>query len=510
MTKWIVLTVSLGLMVSCNKRAPEPAAKAEKAEEPEGFAVTKWGARTELFMEYPALIAGQTGRFAVHLTRLDNFKPVRSGKVEVQLASAGGVQRVSADGPSRPGIFGVDVKPDKAGDYIMTIELRSAEANDSHTVGTVTVFGDVAAAMKHPVEEPKEETIPFLKEQQWALDFATEPVGQQTARSSVEVPGEVQARAGSQGDVIAPLDGRLVEAVTIPIGHTISKGQIVARIAPPTSAPADLPSLQLAKVEADNALRFATRDRERVQRLVDAGAVPGRRMEEARHNATTAAARLKTAEERIAQYETTREAGADPASRWFAVKAPLSGTVIESRAVAGGNVRAGDVLFRVMDIDRVYVTANVPEGEMPRLRQMSGAEVQAADEVPRPIGNLVSIGRIVDPQSRTVPVIYEVENRDKRLAIGQSVRVRLFTAASETAPAVREAAVVDDAGRPVVFVQLSGEAFARRPVKLGNRQKEYVQILEGVRPGERVVTKGAYLIRLAAMSSSIPAHGHVH
>jgi multidrug efflux pump subunit AcrA (membrane-fusion protein) len=123
---------------------------------------------------------------------------------------------------------------------------------------------------------------------------------------------------------------------------------------------------------------------------------------------------------------------------------------------------------------------------------------------------LVSIGRIVDPQSRTVPVIYEVDNSDKRLAIGQAVRVRLFTSSSETAPAVRETAVVDDAGRPVVFVQLAGEAFARRPVKLGNRQNEYVQIVEGVRPGERVVTKGAYLIRLAAMSSSIPAHGHVH
>lgn len=510
MTKWIGVTLIVAVLAGCNKSAPEPPTKAAKEEGPEGFAVTRWGPRTELFMEYPALIAGQTGRFAVHLTRLDNFKPLRSGRVEVQLASAEGVQRFSADGPSRPGIFGVDVKLGKAGNYSMTVELRSAEANDSHTIGAVIVYADTAAAMKHLVEEKKEETIAFLKEQQWALDFATEPVGQQTVRASIEAPGEVQGRAGSQGDVLAPLDGRLVEAVTIPIGQTISKGQVVARIAPPTSAPADFPSLQLAKVEAENALRFATRDRERVQRLVDAGAVPGRRLEEARNTETTATVRLKTAEERIAQYESTRNASGDPASRWFVVKAPISGTVIESRAVAGGNVRAGDVLFRVLDIDRVYVSAIVPEGEMPRLRQMSGAELQAGEDVPKPLGNLVSIGRIVDPQSRTVPVIYEVDNRDKRLAIGQSVRVRLFTSSSETAPAVRETAVVDDAGRPVVFVQLAGEAFARRPVKLGNRQNEYVQIVEGVRLGERVVTKGAYLIRLAAMSSSIPAHGHVH
>lgn len=510
MTKWIGLTLAITLLVGCGKRAPEPAAKGAAAEKPEGFAVTKWGAHTELFMEYPALIAGQAGRFAVHLTRLDNFKPLRSGRVEVQLVSTDGVQRFSADGPSRPGIFGVDVKPSKAGNYTMTVELRSAEVNDSHNIGAVVVYGDEAAAKQHPAEEKKEETIAFLKEQQWALDFATEQVSQQTVRASIEAPGEVQARAGSQGDVIAPLDGRLVEAVTIPIGQTISKGQVVAGIVPPAIAPANFPSLQLAKVEAENALRFAARDRERVQRLVNAGALPSRRLDEASYTEAAAAARLKSAEERIAQYENTRQASGDPTSRWFVVKAPISGTVIESRAVAGGNVRAGDILFRVLDVDRVYVSANIPEGEMARLRQMSGAELSAGADPPKALGNLVSIGRIVDPQSRTVPVIYEVDNHDKRLAIGQAVRVRLFISASETAPAVRETALVDDAGRPIVFVQVAGEAFARRPVKLGNRQGEYVQIVEGVRPGERVVTKGAYLVRLSSMSSSIPAHGHVH
>ena len=76
--------------------------------------------------------------------------------------------------------------------------------------------------------------------------------------------------------------------------------------------------------------------------------------------------------------------------------------------------------------------------------------------------------------------------------------------------AVPEDAVIDDGGRPVVFVQAAGESFARRPVRLGARAAGYVQVLEGVRPAERVVTRGAYLIRLAALSPQIPAHGHVH
>lgn len=73
-----------------------------------------------------------------------------------------------------------------------------------------------------------------------------------------------------------------------------------------------------------------------------------------------------------------------------------------------------------------------------------------------------------------------------------------------------ESAIIDDGGRPVVFLQIMGEAFQRRPVQLGIREGGYVQVLDGVFPGERVVTTGAHLIRLAAMSNQVPAHGHVH
>ena len=87
---------------------------------------------------------------------------------------------------------------------------------------------------------------------------------------------------------------------------------------------------------------------------------------------------------------------------------------------------------------------------------------------------------------------------------------RLLGPAGKLTAAVPVSAVVDDGGMPVVFVQLEGEAFARRPVKLGVVEGDYVQVLEGVKTGERVVSRGAYLIRLSALSNQIPAHGHVH
>jgi multidrug efflux pump subunit AcrA (membrane-fusion protein) len=71
-------------------------------------------------------------------------------------------------------------------------------------------------------------------------------------------------------------------------------------------------------------------------------------------------------------------------------------------------------------------------------------------------------------------------------------------------------AVLDDAGRSVVYVQVEGEAFSERSVRLGPRSGSLIGIEQGVAAGERVVTRGANVIRLSSRSASAPAHGHVH
>ena len=142
---------------------------------------------------------------------------------------------------------------------------------------------------------------------------------------------------------------------------------------------------------------------------------------------------------------------------------------------------------------------------------MSGAELEVPGRSQaRRLQRLVSVGRVVDPASRTFPVIYEIDNRDRGVAVNQTVYVDLLTAATKSAPVVAESAIVDDGGRPIVFVQAAGESFVRRPVTLGIHEGGYVQIVEGVAPGDRVVKRGGHLIRLASLSSQVPAHGHVH
>ena len=112
--------------------------------------------------------------------------------------------------------------------------------------------------------------------------------------------------------------------------------------------------------------------------------------------------------------------------------------------------------------------------------------------------------------TRAVPLVYEAANPDGRLRVGLARSVLVETGRADDALAVPESALVDEEGRPVAFVQLSGETFEKRDLKLGIRDAGFAQVLDGLRAGERVVTKGAYAVRLASVSTSLPAHGHSH
>ena len=498
------IIVAAGLLTACsqNPQAESPAPKAQAAEP---LKATVWTRGGELYLEYPALVRSQKERFAIHLTRLTDFKAVKDAACEVHL----GAELFPCDPSTHPGIFGANVEPMAAGEARMSIVVHGKDLNETFDVGLVKVAPDAASAEKPA--EAKEETINFSKEQQWALDFGTELATEQGLRDSLRVAAETLPRTGGEAAVIAPTGGRLIVEKTFAVGTPIEKGAELASILPPAGATTDLASLQLAEAEAKVSLEQAQRDRARAERLLMAGAVPARRAEDARAVEATAQARLQAAQTRLMQFDSTRAGeGTDAGVKRFVIRAPISGILAESTAINGANTDPGKTLFRIVDIDAIWVSGVVPESEYSKLRALSGAEIEMPDAQIRPAGRLVAVGRLVDPATRTVPVTYETDNRDHRLAINQTVFLRLFLTPMGKAPAVPEAAIIDDAGRPVVFVQRGGETFVRRPVKLGIRNHGIVQVLEGVSAGDRVVTKGAYLIRLSTMSSAVPAHGHVH
>jgi RND family efflux transporter MFP subunit len=473
---------------------------------------TRWTGRSELFMEYPPLVEGATSRFAIHFTDLATFEPLRAGRAEVRLDGAGGEAFV-VDAPGRPGIFGVDVTPSRAGRYRLQVVLDAPGLADRHDLGEVAVLAPGAAEALHAHEEAEDGSIAFLKEQQWTLDFATVRAGARRIAESLVIAAEIEPRTGGRADVATPVAGRLAgDLPAHPVGSRVSRGAPLAEIIPHSGHGEDRPALELAVAEARNALELERAERARVERLVGAGALPARRRLEARVAEQTAEARVVAAEAHLAQLDATRtgegEGGRDTR---FVLRAPISGVVAASDATPGASVEEGTRLFRLIALDRVHVVGALPEAALARIGELAGAELDVPGfDAPISLDRLVAVGRVLEPEARTVPIIYELRDPDRRLAVGQAVSLRIFASAAVEAVTVPESAVVDDAGQPVVFVQVGGESFERRPIRLGNREAGQVQIAGDIAPGERIVVRGAPLIRLAALSPQGPAHGHTH
>lgn len=493
---------------------PHPHASQAEPERPD-VAHTIWTEKTELFAEHPALVQGQDSRFAVHLTRLSDFRALEAGRVQVTVQVGRQTFSGQVEKPRAPGIFGVTVRPGAVGPCQLWVDVQGPELQDRIPVQSCEVFANVAAAQKKlgGEDEAPAGQITFLKEQQWQIPFATEVAAERTLQPTLEVWGQIDALPGRRVQILAPAPGWLTWPLEPPQpGTKVARDQVLAIVPPRLVATADRATLQgevdTAKAEVDLAQSQAARAR----RLLAEGAVPARQVDEAQARLRTARARLTAAQARWRQFAAGTTG--DVASNGVQVRAPLEGTVLQLLASAGAPVEAGTPLLEVADLRQLLVLAQVFPADLQRLppaphgwalpAEATGT-AQALD-----LGPARSVSAEVDAQNRTITVRFALDDPTGRWRLGQALRVRLALGAPRQGLAVPEEALVDDAGQPVVFVQTEGEAFERRAVGLGIRDRGWVEVTSGLKAGDRLVTTGAYAVRLAAASGTVPAHGHTH
>jgi RND family efflux transporter MFP subunit len=479
--------------------------------------VTRWTDKTELFMEYPPLVAGRRALFAVHLTRLADFTPVGAGQARIEFTpeSGGHAQVIRGPQPSRPGVFRIEDVPPAPGRYLWALVLDSPGLSDRHDLGTITVFTADQTAQAD-AESPSTDdpaSITYLKEQQWTNEFATSPVHEADVRTSVRAPATVHPLPGGEAIVAAPASGRLAADVLPSIGTRVRAGQVLARLEPRLSAGADRATLEADVTEARVAVEGARLEQARAERLLGERAVPARRVEDARRSTVVAEARLRAAEARLAQRdETLRTGGGAAAGNAFALRAPIGGRLVEIMATLGASYDEGAPLFRIVRTDRVELEVQVPAADVAVARQADGLALEIPG-LAKPLmlePHHVHDPGVIDTATRALPLQMEIENPGEQLLVGQAGTAVLYARERRRVPVVPGAAVLMEAGRPYVYVQIGGERFARRFIAIATRDGDLVGVKSGVMPGERVVTRGAYDVQLAAAAKGLPAEGHVH
>jgi len=484
--------LALSVLGACGDEATEAPAGAQR----DGSeAITIWTDRTELFFEHPALIAGQPGGpWAIHLTDLSDFRAVTEGRLTLEFQGPDGrVHNTVAEEPVRAGVYNPAPSLPAAGMYDLTMILEGAQVSDEIFVGPIQVFGSEADIPALP--ETESVGISFLKEQQWPIDFATVAAEPRVVAPGLEVTGAVEAVPGRLVQITAPVDGIArweLNQLAPAEGIWVRAGQPLVRLAP------------VAGDEAYASLRGRVerleREVARAERLVAVEAVPARRLEEARHELEIARAELGAV-----------DAG-EGDDYTFPLSSPIEGSVVERHFVAGQRVGAGMALMTILDPRWLHVVMQVPSGDLAALEGVSAATFapEGSDRVQR-TSALVSVGAVLEPGLRTVPVRFAVDNPDRRLRPGMLVTGRLLSGEPEAALAVPSEAIVDEDGLLVAYVQIGGETFERRAVNVGASDGQWTVVLAGVRRGERVVTRGQYQIKLSSLNTSeISDHGHPH
>jgi membrane fusion protein, heavy metal efflux system len=494
----LIVTLLVVLGGACSKpsaAAGEPTVAAE----PAGGAITLWTDSTELFMEHPALIVGAPEKFAVHLTDVTDFSPLRSGRLTMsfQPQDGGTPLVVVQETPRAPGIYGPSPSFTRPGIYDLTLRIESPQARDEIRVPGLVVYATADAAPRESGES--DGGIAFLKEQQWKTQgFRMAEATEANVSGSFDAVGVLEAAPGRLAHVMAPLAGLLdatgLSGAPVP-GQRVSRGQVLARLTPSLSEGGGA-----AYAEARAALREAIDEHERAKRLLAVEAIPERRLHEAE-------IRLQAAREALAGYA----GGALDGAGRVVVRAPLAGVIGERSATPGSRVDAGAALFTVVDPSVLWLRVNVPAAQSGDAGGLASAEFVPEGGTRRyRATRTISVGSLIDSVSRTIPARFEVTNRDGALKVGATARVTVLTGRRERGVTVPASAILDEDGRAIIYVQLSGERFEKRSVTLGGREGDRVLVRSGVQAGEHVVDGAAYQVRLASLSTAVPAEGHAH
>lgn len=378
-------------------------------------------------------------------------------------------------------------------------------------------------------------TVKFLMERQWRIRMKLVLVEKQTVARQVTATGRVIPAANHQAVVAPPVGGIILRGNLPRVGQRVAQGQLIAMLqqtatsaeqaqvrAQHTQVAIEAARLEgewrAASGEAEAArvrLDLARREAERARRLYEQKAYSQRQVETAEAELRTAEAASDAAQARVKALEAARavppaDINSGSANAAYAVRAPISGLVTKVSKNIGERVAPGEAILEVINFDTVWVEAPLFERDLGLVRASGKASFTTAAYPEREFrGTLIDVGEIIDEQKRAAHVFFSVPNPGRALRVGMQANVRLDASESVTAMMIPREAVLDNEGKKIVYVLLSGEEFERREVKLGDEYGTQVAVLEGLKPGERVVTQGALQLKLQELSPAA-AGEHTH
>jgi membrane fusion protein, heavy metal efflux system len=312
--------------------------------------------------------------------------------------------------------------------------------------------------------------------------------------------GKVAYGEDHYSKVSSPLQGRVLE-VRAHLGEHVQAGSVLLVLDSPEIAQA---YSEYAK--EDSELHYATRAHELAKDLYENKALALKDLKQAENELIKARVEFRRAKERLLSLRVPAQELEKPLERQkvtsrFELKSPLAGIVVERNVTPGQSIggESGQVLFTVADLDMLQVVADVYERDLAYLAlvkegQLAKVSVEAYPEVSFP-ATVATIGDVVDPTSRTIKLRALVNNKDHRLKPEMFARLHIEVGESTPLLTIPREAVLEEDGKEFVYVVEGIDHYVKREVKVSTISPDQVRVLDGLAPGQRIVTKGAVLVK---------------
>lgn len=489
-------------VAGCGSHQHEHAATEGGHVHEENLQLTAYSDDFEVYAEATPFVTGETSDVLSHFTFLRNFKPLETGKVTATLII--GTEKVSQmlENPTRPGIYKFVLTPKVAGKGKILFDIQTTTGNSQIIVPEITVYQD-----KHDAQHAASTAVAtssngvaFIKEMSWKVDFSTVPCLKEPFGAIIRTMAQVQPSQGDERVVTAKTSGIVVipEAGLVD-GKSVSAGQTLFYIE--SSDMADN-NLSVRYQEAESNYSLTKKEYERKQELAKDKIVSESDLLQAKANYETAQA----------VYNNLRR---NFTAGRHSVTAPISGFVKQLLVRNGEYIEAGEPIVSVSQNRNLFIKAEIQPKYYSLLNNISGAKfrilnddaIYSLDDLN---GRLVSYGKSVETNRPLLPIVFQVDNTVEMLP-GSFVEMYIRSRGEQSVITVPNVSLVEEMGNYFVYVQLTPEYFEKREVKIGQTDGERTEILSGLNGQERVVAKGAVLVKLAQATGSLDAEsGHAH
>lgn len=494
LTSFVALTIA-----GCNQN---PGSEIHDESEEAKFQYTAYSDDFELFAEADPFVVGQSANVLSHFSELPEFTPIKSGTITLRLIVNGKAVEQTLESPSRRGIYSFDIKPEVSGNGTLEYILKTDAGDYSVTVPGVIVFTGIQEAKEAAAQNAvsRTNTTVFTKEQSWKIDFATAHPEKRPFGQVIKTTAQIQSAQGDEVLVTARAGGVVTFSGNgMPEGINVSNGQTLLTIK--GSGLAENNSA-VRYAEAQNNFEKARADYERAKILAKDKIVPEKQLLE-----------VKT------QYENARSVYENLNQNFSAagqtVKSPINGFVKQLYVTNGQYVEAGQPLTLIAQNKSLLLRAEVQQKYARDLLSVATATIRTVEDnktytLEELNGKILSVGKTTTADNYLIPVTLQINNVG-RFVPGSFVELFLKAVSNTQALTIPITAVLEEQGTFFVFTQVTPELFEKREIKMGASDGINVEIISGLTEDDRIVTKGAILIKLSQATGTLDAHsGHVH